>query len=241
MRILVIGGMHGNEPLGPSVVKMFEQCPSTNVDTLIANPAAYKNKTRFVDQDLNRSFPGKTTGNIEQKRALSVLKVCKGYDAVLDFHNTHCPNNDCTFVGQSANELLYGISSYFKLKRVVVADYECVNKYVPSCISIEISLTSSLNNPDLWYQKIIDLSELISVPVAKNLETYRFAYRMTTEDRDRLGLADRKLKAFMPIDSGLAAAIGVQTPAFPIFINDAYTPYNFGGLLNVMYNKKYKS
>jgi len=30
----------------------------------------------------------------------------------------------------------------------------------------------------------------------------------------------------------LAEKMGVKTPAYPIFINDKFTPYNYGGLLN---------
>lgn len=233
MKILVIGGMHGNEPLGIELVKMFQRKQFKNVDALFANKKAIKTNCRFLRQDLNRSFPGNIGSKIyEQKRAAYLVNSCKKYDLVFDFHNTHCPNNDCTFVGKSANKNLYNISAYFGLKKVIVADYDCINKYAPNCISVEISLNSKMINPKVWYERISKLSKIDAIPFNGKVEKYYFVYRITLEDRDRLNLIRKNLKAFKPISKRLADRIGVKNPAYPIFIGDKYTPYNFGGLLN---------
>ncbi len=233
MKILVIGGMHGNEPLGIEVVRLLRERSRPDVDTLLANEMAIKADKRFVSTDLNRSFPGDlASDNYETRRAAEVLRACEGYDLVLDFHNTHCPDNDCTFVGATAAPLLYDASGWLDLKRVIVADYDCLNKYAPNCISVEISLSSKRMDAKTWVRTIAKLAQQRSLPKATNLELYRFAYRITTEDRDRLQLRDKDLRAFQAITPELAQALGVQSPAYPIFIGDGYTPYNFGGLLN---------
>ncbi len=36
----------------------------------------------------------------------------------------------------------------------------------------------------------------------------------------------------MPIGDDIAKELGVDSPAYPIFINDKYTSYNYGGLLS---------
>ena len=101
MKILVIGGMHGNEMLGIDLVKSLQENPLENIDSVLANKEAIKINKRFVEQDLNRSFPGvKSSGIYEQQRPIELLKMCKEYDIALDFHNTFCPDNDCTFVGR---------------------------------------------------------------------------------------------------------------------------------------------
>lgn len=235
MKILILGGMHGNEPLGPAVVKRFKKKPVDSVDVLIANPRALTANVRFTEEDLNRSFPGEATSKVyERRRARQLLKLCEGYDVVFDFHNTTCPGNDCSFVGQTSDARLRAISARFGLKRVVVADYDCINKYVPRCISIEISLSSVRNDPAWWYEQIAALAQLKTLPKEAAVTLYRFAYRMTLEDKERLGLPALGLKAFKPLSPEVAEQLGVTSPAYPIFIGDTYTPYNYGGVLQLI-------
>ena len=44
MKILVIGGMHGNEMLGIDLVKSLQENPLENIDSVLANEEAIKNK-----------------------------------------------------------------------------------------------------------------------------------------------------------------------------------------------------
>ena len=240
MKILVIGGMHGNEMLGIDLVKSLQENPLENIDSVLANEEAIKVNKRFVEQDLNRSFPGvKSSGMYEQQRPIELLEMCKDYDIVFDFHNTFCPDNDCTFVGDGANEELLAVSWLLGLPRVIVADYDCINKYALNCVSIEISVQSRLNDVKVWRQKLRMLAgkKLIDCRLASKVEKFRFVYRMTLEDKSRLNLEQENLRAFQSIDLKLAEKMGVKTPAYPIFINDKFTPYNYGGLLNKINNK----
>lgn len=234
--ILVIGGMHGNEPLGPQIVEKLRKNPRAGIDGMIANEIAYNARSRFIEQDMNRSFPGvKNSSEYEHRCPYELVKIAKKYDLVLDFHNTHCPDNDCSFVGEAAEGMLYGVSKFLGLDRVVVADYDCMNKYAPNCISVEISLDSPENNASLWLDKIEELQQCLTydtLPEPKDMTRFRFAYRMTIEDKERLALDTQNLAAFVPLEPDLTRKLGVKDPAYPIFINDAYTPYNFGGILN---------
>lgn len=233
MNILIIGGMHGNEPLGLEVVKLFQEKPVKGIEVVFANEQAIAGNCRFVGQDLNRSFPGKVKGKTyEEHRAVKLLKLSRKYDLVLDFHNTYCSSNDCGFVGEQANQVLYNVAWLLGLKRLVVADYDCINKFASNCLSVEVSLDSKLNYAELWYERILILSKLISYVVEPAIDLYRFAYRITLEDRDRLNLDEQNLQAFKPISNKLAKALNVTSPAYPIFVKDKYTPYNYGGLIN---------
>jgi hypothetical protein len=233
MKILVIGGMHGNEPLGIKLVEKLNASSISNVDAVIANDMALIANKRFTTQDLNRSFPGDmTSSEYELKRAAELTLLCSRYDVVLDFHNTYCPGNDCSFIGENASQQLLDVSSILGLNRIIVADYDCINKYALNCISVEISMNSPLNDVETWYQKIVYLSQQTSLPKEGNTERYKFVYRMTLEDRDTYALADQGLVAFEPMKPRLAREMGLDTPAYPIFINDRFTPYNYGALLN---------
>jgi len=232
MKILVIGGMHGNERLGLEMVKLFREKPIRNVNTVIANQPAVEADCRYLGEDLNRSFPGNAKSkSFEQKRASELLAMAKDYDVVLDFHNTYCPDNNCGFVGESAQRTLYDVSWLLGLNRIIVADYECINKYAPNCLSVEVSLGSSLNTPQVWYERIKTLATLKSFEVEPAIELYRFVYRMTLEDRDKLNIGEKRLKAFEPISKKLASKLGINEPAYPIFVADSFTPYNYGGLV----------
>jgi hypothetical protein len=232
MKVLVIGGMHGNEPLGIELVKRLQNEPVENVDAVIANSEALAASARFTGQDLNRSFPGSAAAEeYEPRRANELTELCKQYDVVLDFHNTYCPDNDCGFVGETATRTLSNTASYLGLKRVIVADYDCINKYAPNCLSVEISMDSEENNVTTWREKVRALGALEITPSVNDITTYRFVYRMTLEDRDDLNLTEQNLQAFQPISPKLAAMMGISGEAYPIFIGDTFTPYNYGGLL----------
>jgi hypothetical protein len=233
MKILVIGGMHGNEPLGQEVVKLLQANPIKGIDSVLANEQAIIRDCRFVTNDLNRSFPGNPNSeDYETYRAAEILEMTIGYDVVLDFHNTHCPDNDCGFVGTTAPQQLYDVSAWLGLNRTIVADYDCLNKYAPNCLSVEISLTSAQMSAEKWYERLRELARLDAVPNSDNVQKFRFVYRMSLEDKETLGLTSENLKAFQPIDPKLAEAMNVNNPAYPIFVEDSYTPYNYGGLLN---------
>ncbi len=233
MRILVIGGMHGNEPLGLAVVKLFQEKPVKNIDVVLANELAIEASSRFSVQDLNRSFPGnKKSKDYESRRAAQLLKLTQKYNVVLDFHNTCCPNNDCGFVGDTANGKLYEVAWLLGLDRLIVADYDCINKFASNCLSVEISLDSLFNKPELWYERIKQLSLIEDFSTKPKIERYRFVYRMTLEDKEKFNLDEQNLNAFQRMDDKIAKAMGVSVPAYPIFIGDSFTPYNYGGVLN---------
>jgi hypothetical protein len=233
MKILTVGGMHGMEPLGVDLVGLLKKKPIQNTDAVIGSPRAVDEGSRFIKTDLNRCFPGDVESeDYETRRAAELTVMTANYDIVLDFHNTGCPGNDCGFVGETADPRLYKVLAWLGLKRVIIADYNCINKFAPKCLSVEISLDSPLMDAGWWYKRLTELAMLETIELSQDIETYRFVKRMTLEDGDRLQLPKKELKAFQPIDKGLATKLGVETPAYPIFIADPLTPYNYGGLLN---------
>lgn len=232
MRILVLGGTHGNEPLGPRLVADLKKRPIPGVDAIIANPRALRQNTRFTQKDLNRSFPGSATSTMyEERRAWQLLKLCKKYDLVLDFHNTLCSDNDCVFVGQDANPLLLQVASTLQLTRVIVADYDCINKYTPNCISLEISVTSERMDIKLWRDALEVLAQATLLPDARDLTFYRYAMTITTAQRDQLQLDPKRLPVFKPMPRRLAKTLGLPSPAYPIFVGKNYTDGVFAGIV----------
>jgi len=232
MRILVLGGTHGNEPLGPKLVASLKKNPINGVDTVIGNPRAIKINERFAEQDLNRSFPGNPRSTIyEERRAANMMKVCSGYDIVLDFHNTMAADNDCTFIGDGANPLLLRVASFLGVKRVIVADYDCINKYVPTCISIEISLTSPRMELGPWREALQKLAKRKTLPKATGLDFYRYVLTVSNAQRDEFALKKQNLQVFQEIPADVAAQLNVNSPAYPIFLGKSYSKNVYMGVV----------
>ena len=100
MKIILNILTHGDETVGLKVVKEIEKL---NIDKDIltfqtANKKAFELKKRFVDQDLNQSFPGKKKGNHEQMLAYSISPKIKKADFVIDIHSTTSNLKDALIV-----------------------------------------------------------------------------------------------------------------------------------------------
>ena len=88
---------------------------------------------------------------------------------------------------------------------MILADYDCINKYAPNCMSIEISVQSKLNSAAIWREELKKLSKKDAADFrdAAGIAKFRFVYRMTLEDKEKLQLDQMNLRAFQPIDPAL--------------------------------------
>jgi len=91
---------HGNERIGLKVAEEIKklQISSEILAVQIANKKALDANKRYIDQDLNRSFPGKKSGNHEQELAYALLPNIKSADLVIDIHSTTSRLKDAIIV-----------------------------------------------------------------------------------------------------------------------------------------------
>ncbi|WP_117363982.1 M14 family metallopeptidase [Natrarchaeobaculum sulfurireducens] len=69
--IAVVAGVHGDEPCGVRAVeRLLDEQPQVRrpVKFVIANEAALERRVRFVDEDLNRTFPGDPNAKTHEGR-----------------------------------------------------------------------------------------------------------------------------------------------------------------------------
>ncbi len=227
-KFLIIGGLHGNEPLGLEVCKKLEKLRFPYIDVLYGNKKAIQANKRFIEQDLNRVFPG-SNDSYEGRRAKQIMKLCEKYDFVIDFHNTNCPSNNCGFVGGSKWQKAANLASFLELNKLIVADYDCINKYVKNCLSVEISLNDKLCNADYWVEKLLSMQKFKADKTYRKIELYKFSYRITREQQNRFSFP--RWTAFRPLPVSDLIKLGLKGRYYPIFIDDAYTPYNYAGLI----------
>ncbi len=103
-KVAIVGGTHGNEFTGITLIKQWQRSPqriahdSFAVNTVFANPKAHQENKRYVDCDLNRQFTrdnleNDALCNYEQSRAKAMNQQLgpKGNaktDFIIDLHNT---------------------------------------------------------------------------------------------------------------------------------------------------------
>jgi predicted deacylase len=69
--VAVVAGIHGDEPCGPRAVERFvSESPDVDrpVKLVVANEEAMSSEVRYVDEDLNRAFPGDPNADTHEGR-----------------------------------------------------------------------------------------------------------------------------------------------------------------------------
>lgn len=87
--VAVLCGIHGDEKtpflIAEQLTKIKPDKGSVHI-FLGVNQQAIQLGKRFVDTDLNRVFPGKSDGNLEERIAHKLVKLLEDMDAVIDLH-----------------------------------------------------------------------------------------------------------------------------------------------------------
>ena len=90
--LVVVGSVHGDEPAGK---KAIQRVLDKNLEFLkpvkfiVANEKALEKNQRYLEADLNSSFPGNSRSDKhEEKLAAEIAEHVKG-EKVLDLHTTH--------------------------------------------------------------------------------------------------------------------------------------------------------
>jgi predicted deacylase len=87
----IVGSLHGDERCGKNVIEWIgTDLPELQepVKTVVAHTEALTRKVKYIDQDLNRAFPGDSTGSsYEARLAANILQEVRGMN-VLDLHST---------------------------------------------------------------------------------------------------------------------------------------------------------
>lgn len=88
--IAIVSCLHGDEQFGERVLDYYRQRASQypSVHLVTANPKAVRRNQRYIETDMNRSFPGDPTGSYEQRLAADLLPSLHKADYVIDIHTT---------------------------------------------------------------------------------------------------------------------------------------------------------
>ncbi|MDO8557547.1 MAG: succinylglutamate desuccinylase/aspartoacylase family protein [Candidatus Jorgensenbacteria bacterium] len=89
--VAIVACVHGDEIAGKLVIRELNKNSFIRgrVGFFVAHPKAVARKKRFFTQDLNRSFPGRLHGLLEERLAYVLREKLNAYDIVLDLHATN--------------------------------------------------------------------------------------------------------------------------------------------------------
>jgi aspartoacylase len=137
-RVAIVGGTHGNELIGVSLIKKFKQYPnlvqysSFETLTVLGNPQAIAAEKRYIDKDLNRCFLEKDLKNplltsYEEQRAKELNNILgpKGNpstDFILDIHSTTA-NMGITIIPSSFHPFNLKLAAYLEAMNPLVKVY----------------------------------------------------------------------------------------------------------------------
>ena len=184
--ILVIGCIHGDELIGQKVINKLRKLIISygTLVTLIANTHAIKKGRRFVDQDLNRSFPGNPKGNYEERLAYGLLSLIKKADIVLDIHST-TTDTTSTIILTKVNQSIRQLLSIFSPRRVIVMEKKVGKTALTGRCKAGISFEYGKDNSEKAYKKTF-------TDIVKILE----GYGMITEKKNKLSEITHKTEYF---------------------------------------------
>lgn len=181
--ILVVGSLHGHELIGKRVIeelRTFSFSGGTLV-TLIANTRAIEERVRFIDQDLNRSFPGKKDGNYEQRLAYEIDSLLKKADVVIDIHSTTVGLASSVILTK-VNKPIRKILSFINPKRVIVMQKSVGKTSLTGNCKAGISLEYGADTSERAYKEnIIDILSILS---GFGISTERKVYKKKTTETE---------------------------------------------------------
>ncbi|MBI2135244.1 succinylglutamate desuccinylase/aspartoacylase family protein [Candidatus Woesearchaeota archaeon] len=151
-RTAVIGCQHGDELIGRDIIERLVTVrpDKGTLDLIIANEEAIDVRTRFLDSDLNRIFPGNSTGNREEQIAADLTHRLKPFDYVIDVHSTTaCTQSFVVITG--LDEQAKQLASLVPLPKVVymepqIAQGRSLIDHANAGISIEFDERTSPNH-----------------------------------------------------------------------------------------------
>ncbi|QLD84544.1 succinylglutamate desuccinylase/aspartoacylase family protein [Natronomonas halophila] len=89
--VAIVGGIHGDEPCGPKAVEALLDADldvERPVKLIVANEKALEKGVRYVEEDLNRAFPGAPDADTHEGRlAHELLTEIRGCE-ILSLHST---------------------------------------------------------------------------------------------------------------------------------------------------------
>lgn len=240
-RLLINICTHGNEVLGLYVMELLKKHTYTNgsITFNIGNPLALEKKVRFIESDLNRSFPGSPTGTYEEKIAYRLMSYVPNFDYVIDIHSTVSGIKNCLIIEDDSEEVQKMISVCTHAETVLHMTATKDSSFFASCrLSNKIIPALAFEYGDngeeavrKTYEDILAILHLIGVlknnfdnnihaTAPKQFECYKMFFKKETD------VLSSSIKNYELVLKG--GVVGFSEGGDPIFAPEDFYPVLFG-------------
>lgn len=160
-KTLILTATHGDEAFSIPVVQALQS--TFKFDWTISNPKAFKQKTRFLEADLNRSGPGNSTSPVyEIRRAQKLIALGSKYQQTIDIHGT-ISNTGVFIILSDPNWRNIELAKKFDVQNVVLwpslQPQGPLTQFIPNSLEIECG---PKNNPATTQELNRVLSQFLS-------------------------------------------------------------------------------
>lgn len=250
MRIALVGGTHGNEPVGIEVMSLFrlsQQTYKNDYQCFWGNPKAFELKKRYVDSDLNRAFgeQGKPKGYEKERAEILTNEIQGHFDFCIDLHTT-TSNMGCTAILNNTHPLTQkaalSLKKFFP-KLILIEekelDHQCnhLNCLCPAGLTIEVGpVANNVINADLVLKTYTIVEHLLNFNFADDILKFDFEVFKMLRQQDypnRAGwYVHPQLEGhdFIEMKKGFPWFINIKNevmtmeeegPLYPFFVNEA--------------------
>jgi len=161
--LVVVGCLHGDELVGKRIINILAKLKikKGTLITVVANPKALSKKKRFIDQDLNRSFPGKKMSKkLEERIAFEIMQTIKSADYVIDIHSTSTDTQDVVIIKRRTKNIKK-LLNIFKPSRVLLMPRSIGQRgFVNHCHGISFEYGAH-NSPDTFNKTLRDIKRIM--------------------------------------------------------------------------------
>lgn len=158
-KIAIVVGTHGDEFVDLNSDLKSGKNEYYRWEQIVANPKAVAKNKRFIDVDLNRSFPGDgKSAHHEQKLAVKLSQKLQNYDIVLDIHKTTSYMPDTLFINSVQPKSLE-LLQYLPFEYIIWDNWNpkpFLTGVVENSCCLELSRTGDLQEEKLRAEKYIN-------------------------------------------------------------------------------------
>ena len=153
--IAVVGAIHGDEPCGARAIERLladEEAFERPVKLIIANEEALAAGERYLDEDLNRAFPGDPDADTHERRLAHRLQAELTGCTTLAIHSTQSYADPFAVV-DSMDEVTRGVTPYLPVDVVIQTDEFTEGRLIehPHTLEVEAGLQGSDEAADNAY------------------------------------------------------------------------------------------
>lgn len=172
--VAVVGGIHGDEPCGPTAIDRFlSETPDVErpVKFVVANEEALEAGTRYLEEDLNRAFPGAPDADTHEgrlaHRLASELRGC----TVLSLHSTQSYAEPFALC-DTVDEVTRGVVPHLPVDVLIETDRFTDGRLIEHAhtVEVECGLQGSEEAADNGYwliRSFLTATGVLSAPVAE--------------------------------------------------------------------------